>query len=166
MYVTDDEAERLALETVQQLAEIEPSFDDITDNFGELPGFKPTKEGNLSFLEEGNTVELKLVDNDPIEKIENETELCNLSNTMRNQENLKLNKSQGIDEKGDSCKKPVTFMDAKMVKENNSKLFSIFDKSSVPKRTETSQESLKSTKRLKAITTQVCTLRIMQVLLH
>ena len=31
MFVTDDEAERLALETVQQLAEIEPNFDELGD---------------------------------------------------------------------------------------------------------------------------------------
>ena len=153
MYVTDDEAARLALETVQQLAEIEHSFEVINAHADVLSAVEPMEENYVDSDNMENDLELKLVEYD---SMENKDDNCIASKTDKLQENsVVLNEQEKGENRANSKKSDAALNNSTTNKENNSKLYSIFDTSSAQKQTKNNTEVTKNIKRSKAITTQV-----------
>ena len=128
MFVTDDEAERLALETVQQLAEIEPNFDELGDA-EDLSNLQTKKtDENIQTTKNNLQLESKIV----VEKPENK---ANINEPLSASNDDKINK--------ENIPKFYSIFDKNGIKRQKS--------------TETRTQSPKIFKKSKAITTQVST---------
>lgn len=138
MYVTEDEAERLARETVQQLADIEHSFatvDEPDNSTGiVINGENDTNDLNLELLEE-----------DSLEVDGNSQYPTGLSESSQSKENGPNSYKESNEVEND----------AKNDKGNNP-LFSIFDKNrKTSGRVDERKQEHKNAKKAHTITTQV-----------
>jgi hypothetical protein len=151
MYVTDDEAARLALETVQQLADLEQSFELGNDADFLLGGIEHPNKNSAIPEEVESDLELKLVETDSQESI---IETHNSNSTLKPVENSNF---QHEFEKENNYPPVETGTPPKNPTANNAtskRLFSIFDNPSTPTQTETQGQNIR-TRRSKTITTQV-----------
>jgi len=150
MYVTDDEAARLALETVQQLAELEQSFELGNDADFLLGEREHLNKNDASPEEVESDLELKLVETDSQESVikyqnSNTTKPVKNSNFQHEPEEEKIYTPV---ETGTLPENPTAN------KASSKRLFSIFDNPSTPTQTESPRHCTR-TRRSKTITTQV-----------
>ena len=151
MYVTDDEAARLAHETVQQLAELEQSFELENGTDFMLDGIEHLDPNDSSPEEVDDDLELKLVETDSQESLVETHNSTNTTKPVKNsnfQHELEKENNYTLLQRGTPPKHPT------VNNASSKRLFSIFDKPSTPKQTETQRQNIR-TRRSKTITTQV-----------
>lgn len=151
MYVTDDEAARLAHETVQQLAELEQSFELENGADFLLDGIEHLDRNDASSEEVDDDLELKLVETDSQESLVDTQNPTNTTKPVKNsnfQHDLEKENKYTLLQRSTPPKYPT------VNNVSSKRSFSIFDKPSTPKQTETQRQNIRK-RRPKAITTQV-----------